>query len=185
MRVVGQQFFVLVDARGEDVDEILHALLPAARMRQRQAADAEIAGHHALAGEHLEDAQNFFALAEAVEEHAHRADIDGVRAQPHQMAVEARQFGQHHAHPLRQRRNFQAQQLFRRQAVHQIVRKRREIIDAVRQRDALLVGLRLEFLFDAGVQIADIRARPSEWFRRPVPAAAAARRGSTGAADPC
>ena len=55
---------------------LLHALLPAARRLERQPADAEVAGHHALAGEHLEDAQDVFALAEAVEEHAHRADID-------------------------------------------------------------------------------------------------------------
>ncbi len=156
--VVGEQFFVLIDARREDIDEVLHALLPAARMRQRQAADAEIAGHHALPREHLEDAQNLFALAEAVEEDAHRADVDGVRAQPHQMAVQAREFRQHHARPLRERRNFEAQQLFRRQAVHQVVRKRRQVVDAVRQRHALLIGLDLEFLFDAGMQIADIRS---------------------------
>ena len=44
-----------------------------------------------LAGEHLEDAQNVLALAEAVEEHRHRADVERVRAQPHQVAVDARQ----------------------------------------------------------------------------------------------
>jgi hypothetical protein len=98
--VAGEQFLVLVDARGKDVDEVLHALLPAARVRQRQSADAEVAGHHALPGEHLEDAQNFFALAEAVEEHAHGADVDGVRAEPHQMAVQAGQLRQHDARPL-------------------------------------------------------------------------------------
>ena len=157
MRLFGQQVFVFVDAARENVDELLHALLPAARRLQRQPADAEIAGHHALAGEHFENAQNLFALAEAVEEHAHRADVDGVRAQPHQVAVEARQLGQHHAHPLRLRRNLQPEQLLHRQAVAQIVRERRQVIDAVGQRDRLLVGLDLEFLLDAGVQIADVR----------------------------
>ena len=101
--------------------------------------------------------QNLFALAEAVEEHAHRADVDGVRAQPHQVAVEARQLGQHHAHPLRLRRNLQPQQLLHRQAVAQVVRERRQVVDAVGQRDRLLVGLDLEFLLDAGVQVADVR----------------------------
>ena len=106
-------------------------LLPAARRLKRQPADAEIAGHHALPREHLEDAQNLFALAEAIQEHRHRADIDGVRAQPDQVAVQARELGQHHAHPLRLRRNFEAEQLLHRQAIAQVIRKRREVIDAV------------------------------------------------------
>ena len=54
------------------------------------AAEADVAGHHALAGEHFEDAQNVFALAEAVEEHAHRADVERVRSQPDQVAVQPR-----------------------------------------------------------------------------------------------
>ena len=51
------------------------------------------------------------------------------------------------------------QQLLDRQAVAEIVRKRRQIIDAIGQRDALLLGLDLEFLLDAGVQIADVGLR--------------------------
>ena len=100
--------------------------------------------------------QNLFALAEAVQEHRHRADIQRVRAQPHQVAVEARQLGQHHAHPLRLRRNLHLQQLFHRQAVAQIVGKRRQVIHAVGQRDRLLLVLDFEFLLDAGVQEADV-----------------------------
>jgi len=63
------------DAAGENVDELLDPLVPAARRLERQPADAEVAGHHPLPREHLEDAQNILALAEAVEEHAHGADI--------------------------------------------------------------------------------------------------------------
>ena len=131
-------------------------VLPSARRLQRQPADADVAGHHALAGKHFENAQNVFALAEAVEEHAHRADIERVRAQPHQMAVQPRKLGHHHAHPLRARRNLDLQQLFHRQRVHQIVRKVGQIVDAVGQRDHLLPGLLLALLFDAGVQEADV-----------------------------
>ena len=106
---------------------------------------------------HLENAQDVFALPETIQEHAHRPDVDGVRAQPHQMAVQARQLRQHHARPLRQRRNLQAQQFLHRQAVAQIIRERRQVIDAVGQRNRLLVRLDLEFLLDAGVQIPDVR----------------------------
>ena len=97
-------------------------------------ADAEVGGHHALAADHLEHAQHVFAFAEAVEEHRHGADIEGVRAQPDQVRVDARQFVQHHAEPLRPRRDLQAQQLFHRQHVTQVVGQRAEIIDAVGER---------------------------------------------------
>ena len=48
------------------------------------------------------------------------------------------------------------QQLLHRQAVAEIVGKRREVIDAVGQGDRLLIVLDLEFLLDAGVQKADV-----------------------------
>ena len=141
---------------GKLLAKLLHALQPAQRRLQRQAADAEIAGHHALAGDGLEDVQNLLALAEAIEENRHGAEVDGVRPQPHQVALDARQFGQQHANPLRPRRDFQVQQLFRGQAESQIVRKRREIIHAVGEGDALGVGLALEGFLEAGVQVADV-----------------------------
>ena len=65
--------------------------------------------------DHLEHPQNVFALAEAIEEDRHRADIHGVRAQPDQVRVDARQFIQQHPHPLRALGNLQPQQLFHRQ----------------------------------------------------------------------
>ena len=133
-------------------------------MRQREAANPDIAGHHALPGEHLENAQNLFALPETVKEHAHRADVDGVRRQPHQMAVQTRKLRQHHARPLCEFGNFQTQQLFRRQTVHQVIRQRSQIIDPVRQRHALLVRLDFEFLLDPRVQVPDIRRRFDNGF---------------------
>src|ERR1035437_2862743 len=155
--VVGQQVFVLIDAAGEDVDEGLDALVPAARRFQGQPADAEVAGHHALAAELFEDLEDLLALAEAIEEHRHGADIEGVRAQPHQVAVEARELGEHDAHPLGLRRNFQFEQFLHRQAPAQVHGERRQVIHAVGQGDRLLIVLDLEFLFDAGMQKTDVR----------------------------
>jgi len=40
---------------------------------QRQSADSECTGHHPLAGEHLEDFQNLFALAKTVKKYRHCA----------------------------------------------------------------------------------------------------------------
>ena len=128
----------------------------AERRLQRDAADAEVAGHHALAGDGLEDAQQLFALAEAVEEDGERADVHGVRAEPDEVRVEARQLVEQHAEPLRALGDLESEQLLDRQAVGQVVGHRAEIVDAVGERDDLLVELGLAGLLDAGVQIADV-----------------------------
>ena len=163
-RVAVQQTFVLVHIFIETVDEFADGFVPAARRFQGESADAEITGHHPLAGEHLEDAEDVFAFAEAVEEHGHRADIERVRAQPHQMAVDAGQLGEHHAHPLRLRGDLHAEQLLHREHIDEIVREVGEVIHAVRKRDHLLVGLHLALLFDAGVKVADIGLRCNNGF---------------------
>ena len=54
-RILLQQIVVLVDFARKRVDELADDLLPAARRFQRHAADADVAGHHALAGEHFEE----------------------------------------------------------------------------------------------------------------------------------
>ncbi len=52
--------------------------------------------------------------------------------------------------------NLQPEQFLHRQAVAQVVGKRRQVIHAVGEGDRLLVVLDLELLLDAGVQVADI-----------------------------
>src|SRR5438067_1335545 len=76
-----------------------------------QPADAEVAGHHPLARDHLEDAQDALALAEAIKKYRHGPDVDRMRTQPDQVAAEAREFGQEHPDPLRFRRDFEVEQL--------------------------------------------------------------------------
>ncbi len=90
--IAGEQVLVLVDLGGEVVEEGAgsDSKKPERRL-QRDAADAEVAGHHALAADGLEDAQQLFALAEAVEEDGERADVHGVRAEPDEVRVDARE----------------------------------------------------------------------------------------------
>ena len=156
MRLLVSRFSYSSMRLGKISMNVLDPFLPAARRFQRQAADPEVAGHHALPAEHLEDLEDLFALAEAVEEDAHGADIDGVRAQPDQVAVEAGELGEHHAHPLRLRGDFELQQFLHRQAVAEVVGERGEVVHAVGERHRLLVGFDLALLLDAGVQEADI-----------------------------
>ena len=53
--------------------------------------------------------------------------------------------------------NFHAQHFFHRQAIAQIIRKRRQIIHAVGERDPLRISLRFAGFLDSGVQVTDYR----------------------------
>ena len=140
---------------GQGINHALNFVEPAGRRLERQAADAEITGHHALAGEIFENFQDFFALAEAVEEDGHRAQVNGVRADPDQMRSAARQLREQHANVLRALGDFDSENFFHREAIAQVVRKRRKIINAVGEGDTLRIRLRFAGFFDAGMQITD------------------------------
>ncbi len=113
-RIAGEQIRILVDLFGKGLDEGLHAVEEIERRLHGEAADAEVAGHHALAGYGLKEAQNIFALAEGVEEDGQRANVHGVRAQPDQVRIQARELGEQHADPLRASREFQGRAASRR-----------------------------------------------------------------------
>ena len=118
--VVGEQRLVLVHALGEAlrevVDEIQHRAL-AVGVQPRDvfaAADARllvlrhalgqvaidparavVGGVHARAGHRLVAVHQVLALAEAVQEHGHRADVERVRAEPQQMIEDAGDLVEH------------------------------------------------------------------------------------------
>ncbi len=78
-----------------------------------------------------------------------------MRPEPDQMRCDTRQFREQHADILRTLRGFDPQQLFYSQAIGQVIRKRREIIDTVGKRDGLRIGQRLARFLDSRVQVAD------------------------------
>ena len=80
--VGGQQLFVFIELGQEIVAELLHVLLEAFVGLVNAAADAERVRRQARATVLLEDLQDLFAIAEAVEQRRDRADIERVRAQP-------------------------------------------------------------------------------------------------------
>src|SRR6185312_9831436 len=155
--VAGKQALVLVNSTRKGLQQLLNAAEEVERRLQRETAHAEVRGHHALSADGLEDAKNFLALAEAIEEDGERADVHGVRAEPDQVGIEPRELIQQHANPLRALRNFNLQKLFDGQAVAQVVGHRAQVIDAVRQRHHLLIELRFAGLLDSCVQITDVR----------------------------
>ena len=183
--VAREQVFVLVDLPGKMFRKVLNLLVEDRAAAPGEAADAEVAGHHALAGDGLEDAENLFALAEAVEEDGERADVHGVRAEPDQVRLDAGELVEQDAEILGAFGNFEAEQLLHREAVGEVVGHRAEIVDAVGEGNDLLVELGLAGLLDAGVQIADVGSEARRRFRRRSRAQGGARHGSKGAADPC
>ena len=77
--------------------------------------------------------------------------------QPYQVGVDTREFIHHDPHPLRLRWNLEAQQLFNRQTVGEVVSHGAEIVDAIGKRNDLLIELGLAGLLDSGVEVADLR----------------------------
>ena len=112
---------------------------------------------HARAGHRLVAVHQVFALAEAVQEHRHRADVERVRAEPQQMIQDARDLVEHHADVLRAQRHFDAEQLLDRHAVRVLVAHHRHVVEPVHVRQRLDEGLVLGELFGGPVQQADVR----------------------------
>ena len=83
--IVGQESFVLVDGGVEFADECFEIVEPAGRQIVGHTADAHAVERQARAAVRLEEIEYLFALAEAVEERRHRADVYRVRRQPQQM----------------------------------------------------------------------------------------------------
>ena len=103
----------------------------------------------------LENLQDLFAVAEAVEQRRDRADVERVRAQPNLVAGDAAQLRQDDADVLRPRRSFHVQQLLDRLAVTQPVGDRGHVIHAVHVRIEHRVGAVLGNLLYAAMQVAD------------------------------
>jgi len=62
-----------------------------------------------------------------------------------------------HSQILRALRNLKPKQLLDRHAVDPVIRHGTQVVDAIRERNHLLVELRLACLLNPGVEIADIR----------------------------
>src|SRR5207302_280755 len=98
--IVVQQTLVLVHLRREVLKEVANLVIKIARRLHAQTADADVAGHHALAAYRLKNAHQLLALAEAIEKHRQRANVHSMRAEPDQMRLNARQLIEQHAEIL-------------------------------------------------------------------------------------
>src|SRR6202167_6525805 len=85
-------------------------------------------------------------------------------AEPDQMRIEARELVKEDTHPLRTLGDLQLQKLFDREAVGEVIGHRTKVVDAVRERNHLLVELRLAGFLDAGVKIPNVRDELHDGF---------------------
>jgi|GEM_PF-3111493 len=143
---------------GEGFEEGANAVVDVQRRFKCDAADTDVAAHHALAADGFEDAEDIFALAEAVEEDGEGADVHGVGAEPDEMRLDAGELVEEDAEVLGALGDFEVEELLNSQGVGEVVGHRAEIVDAVGEGSDLGVELGLAGFLDAGVEVADVRS---------------------------
>jgi hypothetical protein len=143
---------------GEGLQEPLDGGHEPGRHVARHAADANVTGRQARAGDHLKDVHDVLAGGEGILEQ--RMDgarqVQAVSAHPDQMRGKALQFAHDGPQDLRAGRNLHAQQFLHGQDVPHVVRHSRYVVHAVGVREHLGVGLVLGGLLNARVQVADV-----------------------------
>src|SRR5688572_2939944 len=155
--VAAEQRVKLCDRRKKTIEKLFAPVLESGRKVHHQSADTKIGWRESSTGGGLDQVHYLLAFAEAVEEDGHRANIERVRAEPHEVRGDALNLAHQNANRLCALRNFEAKQLFTRHYVSEVVAERIEIIHPVGDDDPLLVLLVLEQLLHARVEIADVR----------------------------
>ena len=157
MRLSGEQAFEVVADLEERIAERPDVVDELRRQVLVHAADAEIGRMHAAARGALVEHHQLLALLEAPERrreradvHRLRGDVEEVRQQPADLAIE-------HADELGAPRHREAQQLLGRQAEGVLLVHRRDVIEPVEIRDRLQIGLVLDQLLGAAMEQPDMR----------------------------
>ena len=119
---------------------------------------------HARAADRLVAVHQLFALAERVQEHRHRAEIERVRADPHQVIQDARDFVEQCTDVLRPHRRLDAEQRLDRAHVGVLVAHHRHVVEPVHVADRLVERLGLGQLFGTAMQQPDVRIGALDHF---------------------
>src|SRR5256884_1687041 len=153
--VLREQILVFHDARFEILAEALDVLFESVVSLVLQPADAEGMGGQARPAILFKNFQNLFAFAEAVEERRKGANVQGMRAEPQEMAGDSLQLRQDGANHAGTRRRFHDQQFFNGFAISQAAADGCDIVHAVDIGSKLLIGAVLRDFFHTSVQIPD------------------------------
>ena len=117
----------------------------------------EISCVHARTGHRFGHIEHVFALAERVDEHRRATAVVPVRAEPHQMVGNARQFGKHHPNVLGAQWHLNPKELFDREAEPMLIAQHGAVIKPIHVGQGLHEGLVLSQFFGCAVQQTDVR----------------------------
>ena len=138
-------------------EDLLHRVVEALREIGHQSSHPEVARHHPGPTHHLVQIEDLLSLPEAVQKDALGPDFERHGPQGHEMALDPRQFREENPDDLGPCGDLDSQELFHTQHKGQVVRHGGQVIEAVRDREGLLIPLRLHDLLHAGMEIADVR----------------------------
>ena len=116
------------------------------------AAGPVVGGVHSRTRHGFVAIEQVFALTERIQKHRHRADIQAMRANPHQVIEHPRDFVEQYADVLRPDRYLKAEQLFNRQHIGVLIAHHRDIVEPVHVRQVLNIGTRFGQLFSGTMQ---------------------------------
>ena len=123
------------------------------------AARTVVSRVHARARNRLIAVHQVFALAEAIQEHGHGADIQPMRAQPHQVIQYPGNLVEHDADILSAQRRPHTEQFLDRQHVAVLVAHHGHVVEPIHVADALIERLAFGQLLGTPMQQADMRIR--------------------------
>ena len=161
-RLAGHQDVVLLQTFGEHVEQTQYVVTPPGRQVSSKAAGAHEVVVHPQAGDLLEEAQNLFALAPAVDHHRHSTKVHAIGCHEEQMAAHAVQLREQHAHPHGALGNVavNAQQLLGGHREDEFVVEGAQVVHAGDVGAALHECELLTGLLHTGMQVADDRLAP-------------------------
>jgi len=119
---------------------------------------------HARTADGLVAVHQFLALAEAVQHHRHRAQVQRIGPQPHQVVQDPGDLVEHRADVLGALGRLDAHQLLDGQHVGVLVAHHRHIVQTIHVADRLVERLGLGQFFGAPVQQADVWVGTDDGF---------------------
>ena len=155
--VAGEELVVLLEPAREVAQELPALLAEAHGQVVPEPADSHIVVEQTLSGDRLQQVQQHFPFAEAVQEQRDRAQVQAEGPQPQQMALQPLQLTHQHADVLAPAGDLHAEHLLDRLDIDHVVRHGAQIVEAVGEGDYLRVRAVLADLLQGAVQVADDR----------------------------
>ncbi len=152
--ILREQILVLSERGREFREELAHRRHEGIRDILEETAHAEVRGRHTGAGAQVVQVEELLPLAEAVEEDAHRPEVERMGPEPDQVRGDPRDLEEDDPEGLCAIRHLGSEDLLDRADVRHVVSERRHVVHPVGHRERLGVRLRLHDLFHARVEVA-------------------------------